>query len=90
MAMHSPSRLGNNFRHILNYANISLCGTTGLTARDVNHQLLLSWWKLVDVNDVRTGFHIRDLIGMRDSSLKSVLNYNECTDIIVDLCINMS
>ena len=48
--------------------------------------LLLSWWKLVDVNDVRTGFHIRDLIGMRDSSLKSVLNYNECTDIIVDLC----
>ena len=48
--------------------------------------LCVEWFYTCKENDIQTGAQIRELILQRDSIEKWILDRNECTDIINNLC----
>ena len=48
--------------------------------------LCAEWFYTCKENDIQTGAQIRELILQRDSIEKWILDRNECTDIINNLC----
>ena len=83
-AFSNDTRLGNNIRYILFKHNLTVCSFKHETT-DFNTiwNIILSNWKNnCDEYSIRTGEHILELIGRRDSLEPWILSKSEIQEVI--------
>ena len=86
MALNSYSRIGNNIRLVLFKVGFSVNQIRCISPATMRKYLCAEWFYTCKENDIQTGAQIRELILQRDSMEKWILDRNECTDIINNLC----
>ena len=86
MALNSYSRIGNNIRLDLSKVGFSVNQIRCISPATMRKYLYAEWFYTCKENDIQTGAQIRELVLQRDSMEKWVLDRNECTDIINNLC----
>ena len=86
MALNSYSRIGNNIRLVLFKVGFSVNQIRCISPATMRKYLCAEWFYTCKENDIQTGAQIRELILQRDSIEKWILDRNECTDIINNLC----
>ena len=83
-AFSNDTRLGNNIRYILFKHNLTVCSFKHETT-DFNtiwNIILCNWKKNCDEYSIRTGEHILELIGRRDSLEPWILSKSEIQEVI--------
>ena len=80
------TRLGSNLRVICNIICKSNCDVLYYDPSSICKELFNSWFKSCDEKYIRNGAQIGELIFMRDTHEKCILNERECNVLISSLC----
>ena len=86
MVLHNHSRIGNNIKLVLYKVALSVNQIRDISSADMCEYLRAEWCYTCKENDIQNGAQIRELILRRDSVKKWILDRNECTHIINNLC----
>jgi hypothetical protein len=87
-ALCNNTRMGNNLNLILNSLSLCPCNAYKYSPDMLCKHVFYKWMTCVNEEDVRVATQIQEVIAMRDSHYKSILNGSECKLLIYDLCTN--